>query len=100
MKQELGQEVVLLSHVLAHNCNVGFENCRNHVLTTVNGVKVVNLRHMKTLIDEETQPNIVMEFSNGYVIVLDKQEAITAQSQLRKEHFIPSDCSADIDDVD
>lgn len=133
-KESPGQEIVLLSQVLAHNCNIGYENAKNIVLSTVNGQKVNNLQHLRDIIALDESPTskknkknttssgdktnksskavkkvagkdsgssgkdgiIVFEFSNGRVIVLDKAAAVCAQEQIRKEHFIPSDCSPDL----
>ena len=51
MQQEADEEVVLLSQVIAHNCNIGYEMYKNLHLKAFNSVKVKNLRHLKTLLD-------------------------------------------------
>ena len=51
MQQEVDEEVVLLSQVIAHNCNIGYEMYKNLHLKAFNSVKVKNLRHLKTLLD-------------------------------------------------
>ena len=44
---EPDQEVVLLSQVLAHSCNIGYETQRNLVLSKCNGELVRSLKHLK-----------------------------------------------------
>ena len=92
----MDQEVVLLSQVLAQNCNIGSETHRNLVLQSFNGVVVRSLKHLKHLIDvasggvtllevEETKPNsnsFVFEFQNGNVMVLNREAALAAQQQV------------------
>lgn len=50
---EPGQEVVMLSQVLAHTCNIGYEKMRDVVLSKYNGRRIINLRHLKNLIEED-----------------------------------------------
>lgn len=97
-----GEETVLLSQVIANDCNVGYENLENLILRSFNGQKVHNLRQVKQLLDtamldsEEGSGALVFEFSTGVMLVLDKQRAKEAQDQICKEHFIPSICSPDL----
>lgn len=80
------QEVVLLSQVIAHSCNVGYERNRNLRLLTVNGESITNLRHLhsflQTTADRKDVSSLVFEFSNGQVMVLDKKSATVAQEQV------------------
>ena len=109
---EPGQELVLLSQVLAHSCNIGYENSRNMILHTYNGVKVLNLKHLKRLLYNTTTEHadalsssadqssssdkLLFEFTNGMILVLDRQSAMEAQYELCAQHFIPSAFSADL----
>jgi hypothetical protein len=43
--EDPSQEVVVLSSVLADEINIGYADCVNTVLTSVNGVKILNLDH-------------------------------------------------------
>ena len=90
VRSEHDQEVVILSHVLAHVCNIGYDSYRNMALRAVNGVPVRNLQHTKTLVEQaaaataaEAQGGrVVFEFCNDAVIVLDGHEALRAQAQV------------------
>lgn len=50
----IDEEVVLLSQVISHNCNIGYELCRNLQLKFINGIRVVNLKQLKQIIDSAT----------------------------------------------
>lgn len=116
------QEIVLLSQVLSHSCNVGYENFQNMVLKEFNGIPIKNLKQLKDLVDsclaktpknrqnqgqnmglqddlEKVEDNwepMVFEFANGVVAVLDTELAEKAQKELFEEHLIPSYCSSDL----
>jgi hypothetical protein len=51
MQREADEEVVLLSQVIAHSCNIGYEMYKNLQLKAFNGVPVKNLKHLKSLLD-------------------------------------------------
>jgi len=109
---------VFLAQVIAHNCNIGYEMYKNLHLKALNDVPVKNLRHLKALIGEihagssakatgkatgkasksagNKARTMVFEFTNGLLIALDANEALAAQEQICKEHFIPHPCSADL----
>lgn len=97
---------MLLSQVLAHTCNIGYENSRNMILHAFNGVKVLNLKHLKSLlyavtptavdVSEDASNKLFFEFTNGMILVLDRQSALEAQHELCAQHFIPSSFSVDL----
>lgn len=87
------EEIVLLSQVISHTCNIGYEMQRNVRLMSFNGVSVQNLRHLGELISSSAQKleanntdgstlPFVFEFSGGQVIVLDGYASIRAQNQV------------------
>ena len=42
----------MLSQVIAHSCNIGYEMNKNLHLKSFNNIKIKNLKHLKQLIDE------------------------------------------------
>ena len=42
----------MLSQVIAHSCNIGYEMNKNLHLKSFNNIKIKNLKHLKSLIDE------------------------------------------------
>jgi PDZ domain len=100
-RREEEEEIVLLSQVIAHPCNIGYELQRNLHLTVFNDQKVTNLKRLKQLLDNcrssgDSNKPMVFEFSGGEIIVLNSNDAFSAQSQICREHFIPHECSSDL----
>lgn len=92
-RKEIGQEIVLLSQVISHACNIGYEMQRNTRLLSFNGTPVKNLKHLYSMIQtaknahkklksKEKSLPFVFEFSEGQVIVLDGEAALNAQTQV------------------
>lgn len=120
-QQEVGEEVVILSQVIAHTCNIGYELLRNMRLTHFNGAPVKNLRSLKTMVDAASntlkasqvgsargkanrraiisalEAPLVFEFSSGQIVVLEASAAFAAQSQIASEHFIRAAQSVDLE---
>ena len=44
------EEVVLLSQVISHSCNIGYETYRNLHLESFNGRRCCSMRHLKALV--------------------------------------------------
>ncbi len=99
-KSKHEEEVVLLSQVIAHTCNIGYETYRNMRLKSLNGITIDNLRQVKQIVDKSNKATkgapLVFEFSNGQVVVLNSKAAKAAQEQLCQEHMIPSAFSKDL----
>ena len=83
---ELDEEVVLLTQVLAHECNIGYETCRNMVLRRCNGEPVRNLRQLCQQLASTAAAalpsTIHFEFANGMLMVLDTLAATKATDQV------------------
>jgi len=104
--KEKDEEIVILSQVISHSCNIGYETYRNMALKSFNDVTVKNLKHLKSLIDEAAsmskkqssaaakrageglQTPLVFEFSSNQVIVLEAEKAFAAQREIEKTNFI------------
>uniref|UniRef100_A0A7S3LW79 Protease Do-like PDZ domain-containing protein n=2 Tax=Palpitomonas bilix TaxID=652834 RepID=A0A7S3LW79_9EUKA len=115
-REELNEEVVVLSQVLAHEVNVGFE-VNNIVLRKVNGVKVKNLRSVVELalaiteapkVTDEKTPDfcpaiddnmVKFEFEDDEVMILGREEALAATATILSQHNIPSALSSDMSDL-
>ncbi|PFX23537.1 protease Do-like 10, mitochondrial [Stylophora pistillata] len=53
---QTGQEVILLSQVLASELTTGYETMANLQLFKVNGRPILNLKHLASVLDEITKP--------------------------------------------
>lgn len=51
-----GQEVILLSQVLASELTTGYETMANLQLFKVNGIPILNLKHLASVLDQITKP--------------------------------------------
>ena len=102
---EHGEEVVILSQVISHTCNIGYETYRNMHLKRFNGETVKSLKHLKELVDlslrgvnstkaakaaKKDAAPLVFEFASGQLLVLEAEAALTAQAVIASEHFIPT----------
>ena len=90
ISQKDNEEIVLLSQVISHSCNMGYESISNLRLRSLQGKTIENLRQLHEYISfffDEVEngiehDSIVFEFSNGQVIVVGAKDALAAQSQV------------------
>ena len=52
------QQLIILSHVLADDINLGYHSMRNLLLTSVNGHKLNNLKHLVDILVKDKKPLI------------------------------------------
>lgn len=86
-----GDEVVVLSQVLAHKANLGYEHFMDLHLLEFNGVEVRCLKHLQQLIAESTGPFMTFQFApkeGGRFIVLDRENNDEATRDICAEHSI------------
>ena len=73
---------MLLSQVIAHKCNIGYEGSQNRQLVKLNDQPIKNLKQLKELLLCTKDPNLVFEFRGGQQIVLDRLAAMESQTQV------------------
>eukprot|EP00928_Gymnodinium_smaydae_P080414 TRINITY_DN6410_c0_g3_i1.p1 TRINITY_DN6410_c0_g3~~TRINITY_DN6410_c0_g3_i1.p1 ORF type:complete len:553 (-),score=122.90 TRINITY_DN6410_c0_g3_i1:256-1851(-) len=100
------EQVVVMSYVLAHTVNLGFQDVRNARVSSVGGVsseggssppeRVRNLRHLVESIDAAKEPFLRFELcprGAGLapdVIVIDRAAACKAEPELLRRNRIPA----------
>ena len=92
LKQK-GDEVVVLTQVLAHEANLGYEHLIDLHLLKFNGFEVKSLGHLNTLISENEERFMTFEFApedGGRLIVMDRALCEQATQDVCKEHSIGS----------
>ena len=94
MQQEADEEVVLLSQVIAHNCNIGYEMYKNLHLKAFNSVKVKNLRHLKTLLDTLEADTTINNSSDSSITSSSANAKKTSKSSRSKTSAITSTSSS------
>ena len=61
IKETASAQVVVLSQVLAHPTNIGYEHLTNHLVTRVNGEPLTSLQQLVTLLEVNKQPQLIFE---------------------------------------
>uniref|UniRef100_A0A0D9WCS0 PDZ domain-containing protein n=1 Tax=Leersia perrieri TaxID=77586 RepID=A0A0D9WCS0_9ORYZ len=91
-----GEQIVIVSQVLAHEVNIGYEHMGNQQVIKLNGTVVKNIHHLAHLVDNCKDKFLTFEFEDDFLVVLGREEATTASSDILKEHAIPSIRSSDL----
>nr|PVC52324.1 serine protease [Theileria orientalis] len=95
--EEAGQEVVVLSQILASDLTIGYD-FKNIRLTSINDLKVLNLSHLEHVLLNETKSKrfIRFEFEQGIVIVLETKKVPDYEAQILHQHAISSHKSREL----
>jgi len=124
LKEFEDQELVVISQILVSDTNVGYSSCSPALVSSLNGQKIRNLRHLaqmieeiKTEFDSEKDLNktvvvdeadgadiiqrsptdfLRLELEDGRIILLDIKEALASSPEILKQQNIPYDMSADL----
>lgn len=97
-------ELVILSHVLSHEVNHGYNQYTDIVVTSVNGVVIKNLKQLVDIlesVDESTHPFVELQCNSNtdVYIVLNVNKAKLAQSSILEHNQIPCRMSRELADV-
>ncbi|CAM9441847.1 unnamed protein product [Laminaria digitata] len=96
VRQGGDDNVVIMTQVLAHEVNVGYEGMSNMQLLEFNGERVKSLEHLVRLADANTDPFLRFDLFRNRVVVLDAAAVPTATAQICEDNSIPSPRSADL----
>ncbi|KAJ6404250.1 hypothetical protein OIU84_012434 [Salix udensis] len=91
-----GQQIVILSQVLANEVNFGYEEMSNQQVLKFNGTPIKNIRHLAHLVDSCKNKYLVFEFEDNYVVVLEREAASASSFHILKDYGIPSERSSDL----
>jgi len=91
-----GEEMVIMTQVLAHDLTVGYEDLENMLLQSVNGTAVRNLRHVMELIDGCSDTYLRFQFLNNLTLVLKPEDVKRATPEALEQHSIPAAVSPDL----
>ncbi|CAI5474567.1 unnamed protein product [Closterium sp. Yama58-4] len=88
------EEVVVLSQVLAHEANIGYEDITNTCLVSLNGTRVRNVRQLAALVDActadwDSQPFMCFELEHRQLVVLETKSVRAATADAMADHSIP-----------
>lgn len=95
-----GQEVVILSQVLADEVNAGYQGMHDLEVRAVNGREVKSLRELKAEVEKGTGAKggkfLRLDFVNDRVLVISREEAERAHGRIMAKHRVPSRMSPDL----
>lgn len=91
-----GEEIVILSQVLASEVNIGYEDMGSQQVLKLNGIQIKNIRHLAHLIDSCKDKYLVFEFEDNFLAVLERESAVSASSSILKDYGIPCERSSDL----
>uniref|UniRef100_A0A2N9GTL8 Protease Do-like PDZ domain-containing protein n=1 Tax=Fagus sylvatica TaxID=28930 RepID=A0A2N9GTL8_FAGSY len=91
-----GEQMVVLSQVLANEVNIGYEDMSNQQVLKFNGTRIKNIHHLAHLVDSCKDKYLVFEFEENYVAVLEREASTAASSSILKGYGIPSERSSDL----
>eukprot|EP00252_Welwitschia_mirabilis_P001100 TRINITY_DN11057_c0_g1_i1.p1 TRINITY_DN11057_c0_g1~~TRINITY_DN11057_c0_g1_i1.p1 ORF type:complete len:660 (-),score=130.37 TRINITY_DN11057_c0_g1_i1:841-2736(-) len=91
-----GEEIVILSQVLASEVGVGYETMYNQQVLKFNGCKIKNIKHLAYLVDSCKDKYLVFEFEDNYLVVLEREKSLAATPKILKDYGIASERSPDL----
>ncbi|CAL9069315.1 unnamed protein product [Musa banksii] len=91
-----GEEIVILSQVLANEVNIGYEDMGNQQVMKFNGTPIKNIRHLAHLVDTCKDKYLIFEFEDNFLAVLEREAAAAASPFVLKDYGIPCERSSDL----
>ncbi|XP_021279604.1 protease Do-like 2, chloroplastic isoform X1 [Herrania umbratica] len=91
-----GEQIVILSQILANEVNIGYEDMGNQQVLKFNGIRIKNIHHLAHLVACCKDKYLVFEFEDNYLAVLEREAAMAASSRILKDYGIPSEKSDDL----
>ncbi|XP_073052118.1 protease Do-like 2, chloroplastic [Primulina eburnea] len=91
-----GEQIVILSQVLANEVNVGYEEMSNEQVLKLNGTRIRNIHHLAHLVDSCKDKYLIFEFEDNFLVVLEREQALGSTTSILKGYGIPSGRSEDL----
>nr|XP_011458665.1 PREDICTED: protease Do-like 2, chloroplastic isoform X1 [Fragaria vesca subsp. vesca] len=91
-----GEQIVILSQVLANEVNIGYEDMSNQQVLKLNGTPIKNIHHLAHLVDSCKHKYLVFEFEDNYITVLEREGALASSTSILKDYGIPAERSSDL----
>jgi S1-C subfamily serine protease len=90
------QDVVILQKVLADKVNQGYHEYENHIVTSIDGQPVRNMRHLVELTEQGTSRFFTVGVSDGQRIVLERTRAKQRNPAILERYNVRFDRSEDL----
>ena len=91
-----GEQVVLLSQVLADEINAGYQGMHDVEVRAVNGERVENLKALKRAVENATGAFLRLDLADDRVLVVNREEAEKAHARIMAKHRVPGRMSRDL----
>ncbi|MEW5317074.1 MAG: hypothetical protein WDW38_008405 [Sanguina aurantia] len=91
-----GEEVVVLSQVLASEATLGYEDIYNVQLLRFNGVAVMDLQHLSTLVAGCNEQYMRFDLEYNEVVVIETSAVQACTPEVMAAHSIPFPVSRDL----
>ena len=95
-KEEVGDQVVVVSQVLSADINIGYEDIVNIIVTGVNGNPVRNLKSLVDMIETCKDEYLELQLDQNQLVVLDYKEALKSTAAILETHCISEAKSVDL----
>jgi S1-C subfamily serine protease len=88
----LGEELVVVTSVLPHQCLAGYPNPLGRVVREVNGVEIKSFGHLVDVLRDNTGEFVTLELAAGQpeLIVLQRADMSRVTQEIMKKNDIPS----------
>ena len=87
--------LVILSMVLGDEVNIGYQNIVSELVSSVNGVKVRNLRHLIEMLEEKQDGYAIIRFDQeNRPLILDLKQFRAATPRILEKYQLPADRSS------
>ena len=90
VKDTPDEQVVVLSQVLDAPINMGYEDVANVTVLRFNGVKIRNLAHLASLVENCKDEYLTFELDHDEVVVVNRRDAIESSQEILETHCIPA----------
>eukprot|EP00386_Alphamonas_edax_P011014 GDKI01035152.1.p1 GENE.GDKI01035152.1~~GDKI01035152.1.p1 ORF type:complete len:294 (-),score=111.43 GDKI01035152.1:1122-2003(-) len=96
LQEEVDQQVVVLSHVLANECTIGYASLSNIIVRQFNGQDILNIKHLSQMVDTCKEEFFRFDLDHDEVLILEAKAARAALPSILKTNMIPSAKSANL----
>jgi len=90
-RTESREEIVVLTFMLPAEVNAGYESLQNEIIESVDGALVTSFSQFVELVENGTGPYLEMTTNLGNIIVLNREQALVANSEIMAVYGIPED---------
>jgi len=96
IQEKEGEQVVILSQVLADEINAGYQGMQDVEVRKVDGEVVRSLRALRAAVERARGQFLRLDLQDNKVLVMDLKEARAAHDRIMAKHRVPHSASQDL----